>query len=307
MLRNLVVRIGNNKTSLHFVCDGKGVRRYGSHGFYDEYKAAKYETQRLGYPTWGDAPKALLDLNQAASNAAPCNLVTNTTALTNFDSVWDYATKAALKSARVLEITVGDTVTYLMHNGHSVVYMPAYSFRHSQFSGVRLGKVTYPCYPLIPFDLRELMKLTFSLDHFGENVIKRFDRVWSYLGTTEVKFEMSENTNNCPYKALMLFDDYNSANGYDHDVYLYSSSGIKRMTFTEYLHLVEAAHSGNYRLVKCIKSALTGLDNTHYDALRKMDSPKNGNKLGTIYMCFRSLWFATTGETMSTTAWKEEE
>lgn len=305
MLRNLVVRIGNNKTSLHFVCDGKSVRRYGSSGFHDTYKAAKYETQRLGYPTWGDAPKGLLEINQALSNAAPTNLVTNTEVLLNFNHLWVYAVEAALKSARVLEITVGDNVTYLIHNGQSVVYMPAYSFNRSGFTGVRMAKVTYPCYPLVPFDLRELMKLTFSLDQFGENTFKRFERVWSYLGTTEVKFEMSENTN-CPYKALMLFDDYATANGYDHEVYLYSSAGIKRMTFTEYLHLVEAAHSGNYRLVKCIKAALTGLDTTHYDALRKMDSPKNGNKLGTIYMCFRALWFAATGEAMSTTAWKEE-
>lgn len=311
MFQNLEVFLGCNHTTLHFVSDGNSVRRYGSKGFYDVFKAEHYDTRQLFYTDWEAAPASLCSLNNAVSLAEPCNYVNDTTALANFNFMWGVADLQMRQQAKILAINVGADRTYLVYTGCSVKYMREWSFSHSQFASIKAKSVSYPCFPAVPFGLRKLMELTFTLDYYSDDIINEFKKMWYYLTVTEVNTEMpvskTETPAAVPYKALMLFDDYATANGYDHEVYLYSSAGIKRLTFTEYLHTVEAAHSSNYRLVKCIKSALTGLDTTHYDALRKMDSPKNGNKLGTIYMCFRALWFATTGEAMSTTAWKEEE
>ena len=106
---------------------------------------------------------------------------------------------------------------------------------------------------------------------------------------------------NIPYKAIQLFDTIDETSTYDRDVFVYSSSGIRRMSFSEYLHTIEAAHSGDYKMVKVWRTALSEIDQAHFDAIKKSTyNGRSGNRLGTIYMCFRALWFAATKELMST-------
>lgn len=206
-------------------------------------------------------------------------------------------------------VVVGNDVHHIIRTPSYIIAMRYDEYLTSQYAAnpTKSKVYSYPCYPIVPNALRDLMAMVGKGDF--TSTFKKYWFAWANIAMNEEEDKMNDTIKpNIPYKAIQLFDTIDETNTYDRDVFVYSSSGIRRMSFSEYLHTIEAAHSGDYKMVKVWRTALSEIDQAHFDAIKKSTYPeKNGNRLGTIYMCFRALWYAATKELMSTTAWEESK
>lgn len=205
-------------------------------------------------------------------------------------------------SNRVIKFRVGgQEPRYMVRSARAFSFLHEQTYMESEFYHQlnALVEVEYPNYYCVPNALLALAKMTFDIPYEDDRTLRVFDTAWQYLliykkGETE--------TVDAPFvshKAIMLFEKGADLNGYDRDVFVWNSvDGVKRINFGQYLHEVEAKHSGTYKLVKVQRSDLNELDQTHFDAIAHLATPVNGDKRGTIYMCFRALWYAATKELM---------
>lgn len=262
---------------------------------------------------WGDLPTCVYTMYNELFCTINGHTSTKTSIVIAFNTLWDLASHCHTKVKRVLAVAVGGgTRRYIIETSSFICLLrDEHDFRSSYLDiseAKPLVKLDFPHYPAVPFSILYLLRLTFGMQYEEKKTFDNFNLAYVYAETHQEVIKMNDTSNRAPYKALMLFDTINDANTYDGPVFLYSSGGIKRLTFAEYLHRVEAEHSAAYQLVKVWKSDLSEIDKAHYDAMRASTYPeKNGNKLGTIYMCFRALWYAATKELMSTTAWEEHK
>lgn len=207
-------------------------------------------------------------------------------------------------------VVVGNEVHHIIRTPSYIITLRREDYMTSQYTKPTKTKMySYPCYPIVPYALRNLMSMVGKGDF--TSTFKTYWLAWANIATSKEEEEDNMNDTvkpNIPYKAIQLFDTINETNSYDRDVFVYSSSGIKRMSFSEYLHTIEAAHSGDYKMVKVWRTALSEIDQANFDAIKKSTyNGQSGNRLGTIYMCFRALWYAATKELMPTTAWEENK
>ena len=205
-------------------------------------------------------------------------------------------------------VVVGNEVHHIIRTLSYIITLRCEDYITSKYTKPTKTKMySYPCYPVVPWALRDLMAMVGKGDF--TSTFKKYWFAWANIAMNEEETKMNDTVKpNIPYKAIQLFDTIDETNSYDRDVFVYCSSGIKRMSFTEYLHTIEAAHSGDYKMVKVWRTALSEIDQANFDAIKKSTyNGQSGNRLGTIYMCFRALWYAATKELMSTTAWEDNK
>lgn len=263
---------------------------------------------------WGEAPASLIRLNRKMAN---CNNISSSAEnIAEFNECEKFFIDLADRPLDIISLKVsGDvqeffirTYSYITRRIGDDFFCGPYSKFH-----VPTQDFEYPCYPVVPLGLLALTHLDPELGTDDKKAYDTYYYVWFNVpivnGPTKKEVYMNDTIKpNIPYKAIQLFDTIDETNSYDRDVFVYSSSGIKRMSFSEYLHTVEAAHSGDYKMVKVWRTALSEVDQANFDAMKKSTyNGQSGNRLGTIYMCFRSLWYAATKELMSTTAWEESK
>ena len=112
-------------------------------------------------------------------------------------------------------------------------------------------------------------------------------------------------TKSAPYKALMFCKDIHDANQYDHDVFVHNTvDGVYRMNFGTYLRTISEPHEGAYRLEKVYPEKLKDNGTTQADAQYLINKVRGEGyntegKSDRVYMAFRSVWAAVTGELMS--------
>lgn len=111
-------------------------------------------------------------------------------------------------------------------------------------------------------------------------------------------------TKSAAYKALMFCKDINDSNNYDHDVFVHNSvDGVYRMTFRSYLRKISEPHDGSYQLEKVYPEKLLQSGTAQADAQYiinhvKHDGYNMEGKTDKVYMAFRAVWAAVTGELM---------
>lgn len=101
-------------------------------------------------------------------------------------------------------------------------------------------------------------------------------------------------------KAVQFFDDHEPSSRYERDVFLWTSvDGVRRLTFANYMALIQEPHDARYRLARLSVSELGDGDPlvaADADFIQTSTSrDPTGDK---AYMAFRSVWRAATGETM---------
>lgn len=262
--------------------------------------------------SWSDLPTNVHTMYHELFCTNMGHTSTKTSIIMAFNTLWDIAGCCRTKVKRVLAVAVGnDTRRYIIETSSFICLLrDEYDFNNSYLDiseAAPLIKLDFPCYPAVPTAILYLLRLTFGMQYEEKKTFDNFNLAYTYAENHQEVAKMNDTSKRTPYKAIMLFETINDANTYEGPVFLYSSAGIRRLTFNEYLDKVQAEHSAPYQLVKVWKSDLSDMDKAHYDALRVSTYPaKNGNKLGTIYMCFRALWYAATKELMSTTAWEEK-
>lgn len=77
------------------------------------------------------------------------------------------------------------------------------------------------------------------------------------------------------------------------------SVGVKRLTFYQYIKQLEAPHEQEYKIATLSENFMSEKDKDDYKLLEHMDSPLKGNKMGTIFMPFRNLWWSATDEAIA--------
>lgn len=203
---------------------------------------------------------------------------------------------------RVIKFRVGGQAPrYMVRSARSFSFLHEHAYMESEFYHQlnALIEIEYPDYCCVPNALLALAKTTFNIPYEDDRTLRVFDTAWHYLQIYKKGATETVDTPFVSRKAIMLFEKGADPNGYDRDVFVWNSvDGVKRINFTQYLHEVEAKHDGTYKLVKIQESNLSELDQTHFDVIAHLATPMHGDKRGTIYMCFRALWYAATKELM---------
>lgn len=159
-------------------------------------------------------------------------------------------------------------------------------------------EVVFPDWNVVPFCMANLSKLTCGTDGCSATMdsIHDFNLAWELA----CQMNKKEVPMSVPCKALMLFNADENMNSYDHDVFLYTSTdGIRRMTFTEYLHLIEGKHDAQYKLCKLSMGRLSGLPLADFKWFKgHVTAQQTKYRDAKVLMVFRELWYAATGEEM---------
>lgn len=295
---------------LYFAYDDCRIYRLSPNAYRDRYLLPRGHNTSLLLPvhfkSWDEAPRCFSALNH--------KLVYHENASGLADIIQDFFMCEAYINAHkdvpidTICVVVGGEVHHIIRTLSYIITLRGEDYMTSQYTKPTKTKMySYPCYPIVPYALRNLMAMVGKGDF--TSTFKTYWLAWANIEVSKEEDNMNDTVKpNIPYKAIQLFDTIDETNSYDRDVFVYSSSGIKRMSFSEYLHTIEAAHSGDYKMVKVWRTALSEIDQAHFDTIRKSTYPeRNGNRLGTIYMCFRALWYAATKELMTTTAWEDNK
>lgn len=201
---------------------------------------------------------------------------------------------------RVIRLTINMLSYYIIQTAGYVIilnepsfYSRKYDMAHVSMRDIKVNENA---------DLPRPIQILFAKSHayclFHDNDFELFEQSWELLKGENMPTAKKDATF-IAYKALMLFDDGADLNKYDRDVFIWNSvDGVKRINFRQYLDLVEAPHSASYKLAKVCRTELSEFDESHYDAIKSLATPVNGDKRGTIYMCFRALWYVATKEMM---------
>lgn len=295
---------------VYFAYDDCRIHQLSPNAYRDRYLLPRGHNTSLLLPvhfkSWDEVPRCFSALNR--------KLVYHENVSGLADIIQDFFMCEAYINAHkdvpidTICVVIGDEVHHIIRTLSYIITLSSEDYVTSQYTKPTKTKMySYPCYPIVPYALRNLMAMAGKGDF--TSTFKTYWLAWANIATSKEEVKMNDTIKaNIPYKAIQLFDTIEETNTYDRDVFVYSSSGIRRMTFGEYLRLVEAAHSGDYKMVKVWRTALSEIDQAHFDTIRKSTYPeRNGNRLGTIYMCFRALWYAATKELMTTTAWEDDK
>lgn len=302
--------IVGDSPDLYFAYDDCRIHRLSPNAYRDKYLLPRGHNTSLLLPvyfkSWDEAPRCFSALNR--------KLVYHENVSGLADIIQDFFMCEAYINAHkdvpidTICVVVGGEVHHIIRTLSYIITLRSEDYITSQYTKPTKTKMySYPCYPIVPYALRNLMAMVGKGDF--TSTFKTYWLAWANIATSKEEDNMNDTVKpNIPYKAIQLFDTIDETSTYDRDVFVYSSSGIRRMSFSEYLHTIEAAHSGDYKMVKVWRTALSEIDQAHFDAIKKSTyNGRSGNRLGTIYMCFRALWFAATKELMSTTAWEDNK
>lgn len=302
----------SNDTELYITIDGDALYRLSPNAYRERYiyaghKASIDELYCIVLRNWDEAPTCLKKLN--TDMVYHDNYTHSKEVVNQFKICARYLKNSTIFARQRIDVQVGGEPHVLLRANGFITHLNAFDPILTTYcpSGVPTKRYYYPCYNSVPLAIRELLSIPHRDTNDLMTAFHKFFYVWDLIPENGKEIPMNDTPKNTPYKAIMLFDTIDQTNGYNGSVFLYSSGGIRRMDFAAYLHRVEEAHNAPYQLVKVWRSDLSDIDKAHFDAMMKSTYPeKNGNKLGTIYMCFRALWYAATKELMSTTAWEEK-
>lgn len=145
-------------------------------------------------------------------------------------------------------------------------------------------------------DLDYLLSIKTSIGEYDNTIhaARSFDLVWTSIEKKD------EPTKTYAYKALMLFNVGEDTSSYQHDVLVWNSvHGIRRMTFGEYFDTISDGHTAAYRLAKLSLGRCNNLEAADFRFLKGAITNYNTKYLeSTVFMAFRTCWFAATGEVM---------
>lgn len=280
---------------LYFVCvDGIVYNMYEEQfvAAYPDFRWRFKQRASVSFPTRNTTPRALLELLNALPPHASANIPTL------FLEAMRVAAAYESMPQEIIRVRIGCSAYYAVRTAGYIIVLNEMSFTSRKYdvtyASMRSAKYDY--LDELDKDLKRLFTLDTAIARFSDEDFKLFQRCWDYL-----KGETMPKTASpfIAYKALMLFDNGTDLNKYDRDVFIWNSvEGVKRINFRQYLDLVEAPHSGAYKLAKVCRTELSEFDESHYDTIKGLATPVNGDKRGTIYMCFRALWYVATKEMM---------
>lgn len=164
-----------------------------------------------------------------------------------------------------------------------------------------IKRIDFPNHDSLPADLMALGPAAGGVKNYSAKADATFTMYWRVLGA---KKEETMEKPSAPIKALVLVGkDENLTD--TKNIYVYSSLGIKRMSRAEYHTMCEEPHEARFQSATIYEEKLSKLDQTYFAALKGMTSPLNGNKLGSIYMSFRALWYSATKQIMDIRPWED--
>lgn len=166
-----------------------------------------------------------------------------------------------------------------------------------------IKRIDYPTVDDIPPELQSLGPAAASVKNFTAGADAIFTIYWHLLAAKREEKKTMEKPNAAIKALILVGKDQHNADV--KEIYVYSSLGIKRMSCAEYQAMCEEPHEARFQSATVYEEKLNKLDQTYFAALKEMSSPLNGNKLGSIYMCFRAMWYVATKQIMDIRPWEE--